>query len=148
MNQRQMPCSKLAIKNNLAYAQHIKTLIMNTTSKKDKAISAWWLIQGVVFTAIFAIAIYQQAKPPVWALTFGIILCLAAYLRRKGDTMRRIADMVLLAYTISFGIIACLLIMLDSFKQWFVITLAVSTVINIAASLASFRRKKKQKQHE
>ena len=138
----------MAKKKNRAKGHNLKTLIRTTTSKKEKEKSTWWLIRGVVFTTIFAIAIYQQAKPPVWALTFGIILCLAAYLRRKGDTMRRIADMVLLAYTISFGIIACLLIMLDSFKQWFVITLAVSTVINIAASLASFRRKKKQKQHE
>lgn len=121
---------------------------MSKTSKKDKAISAWWLIQGAVFTAVFAMSVYTQGQAPVWALTFGVILCLAAFLRGRGEQLRRIADMVLLAYSVSFAVIAFLLFMLDSFKQWFVITLAVSTVINIAASLASFRRKKKQKQHE
>lgn len=109
---------------------------MNTTSKKDKAISAWWLIQGVVFTAIFAIAIYQQAKPPVWALTFGIILCLAAYLRRKGDTMRRIADMVLLAYSISFAVIAWLLTNVVQ-QQWLPTLLTATAVVNLALSLTS-----------
>lgn len=121
---------------------------MNKSLNAKTIISAWWLIQGLVFIGAFVMAVTRQGKPLIWASTFGLILCSAAILRHKGKQLKRIADMVLLAYTISFGIISCLLIMLDSFKQWFVITLAVSTVINIAASLASFRRKKKQKQHE
>ena len=115
---------------------------MNTISKKDKIISTWWVAQGAVFTAIFIVAVCNQDKPPVWAVTFAIILCLAAFLRQKGEQLRRIADMVLLAYAVSFAIIAALLAGLNSFKIWFVTMIVTAALANIAASIASLWRKK------
>lgn len=117
---------------------------MNTISKKDRIISAWWAAQGVVFAAIFIAAVCYQDKPPVWAMTFAVILCLAAFLRQRGEQLRRIADMVLLAYAVSFAVIAALLTCLDSFKPWFVALLVAVALINIAASTMSLWRKKKK----
>ena len=95
------------------------------------------MVQGAAFIILTVIAMYRQPKPPVWALTFGIILCLAAYLRRKGEDLRRIADMVLLAYSISFAIIACLLAYINAHGAAIQAVLIIVAVANIAASITS-----------
>ncbi len=117
----------------------------NATTLTKKAISAWWMVQGAAFIILTVIAVCQQTKPPVWALTFGIILCLAAYLRRKGEELRRIADMVLLAYSISFAVIAGLLAYINAHGPVLQATLIIVAVANIAASITSLRRKTKHK---
>ena len=50
--------------------------------------------------------------------------------------------MVLLAYAVSFAIIAALLAGLNSFKIWFVTMIVTAALANIAASIASLWRKK------
>lgn len=117
----------------------------NATTLAKKAISAWWMVQGAAFIILTVIAVYRQPKPPVWALTFGIILCLAAYLRQKGEDLRRIADMVLLAYSISFAIIACLLAYINAHGAAIQAVLIIVAVANIAVSITSLQRKTKKK---
>lgn len=118
---------------------------MNKQQNNKTMVSVWWLVQGIAFTAIFIWNACTQNAPQAWALTFGIILCLAAILRQKGDQLRRIADMVLLAYAVSFAIIAGILASLDSFRPWFVTMLIAVAVANIAASIASLRKRKEIK---
>lgn len=118
---------------------------MNSITNKEKAISAWWMVQGAAFIILTVTAVYRQPKLPVWALTFGIILCLAAYLRQKGEDLRRIADMVLLAYSISFAIIACLLAYINAHGAAIQAVLIIVAVANITASITSLRRKTKKK---
>ena len=110
------------------------------------------MVQGAAFIILTVTAVYRQPKLPVWALTFGIILCLAAYLRQKGEDLRRIADMVLLAYSISFAIIACLLAYINAhgaaIQAVLIIIQAVLIIVavaNITASITSLRRKTKKK---
>lgn len=117
----------------------------HTTILTEKANSAWWLIQGVTFIIVFIVSVCGQSKPPVWAMSFGIILCLAAYLRLKGAQLRRIADMVLLAYSISFAILACVLIYINAHGTAFHAALIIIAAANIAASITSLRRKTKNK---
>ena len=112
---------------------------MNALSNKGKIISAWWSVQGVAFIAYFIWTVSTHGKSPAWALTFGIILCLAAYLRLKGEQLRRIADMILLGFSISFAVIAYLI---KSHEPALQTTLIIIAVANIAASIASLRRKK------
>ncbi len=118
---------------------------MNKLSNIKTIITTWWFVQGIAFTAIFIWNVCAQNDTQAWALTFGIILLLAAILRQKGDLLRRIADMVLLAYAVSFAIIAAILASLNSFKPWFVPLLTAVAVVNIAASIASLWKKKKIK---
>lgn len=117
---------------------------MNKLSNIKTIITTWWFVQGIAFTAIFIWNVCAQNDTQAWALTFGIILLLAATLRQKGDLLRRIADMVLLAYAVSFAIIAAILASLNSFKPWFVTLLTAVAVVNIAASIISLRRKAKK----
>ena len=117
----------------------------HTTILTEKTISAWWIAQGSTFTGIFIAAVCGQSKPPAWALTFGIILCLAAYLRWKGAQLRRIADMVLLAYSISFAIIAGLLAYINAHGPVLQAVLIIVAVANITASITSLRRKTRHK---
>lgn len=116
---------------------------MSTLSNKGKIISAWWLGQGLAFTGIFITAVCGQSKPPAWTLTFGIILCLAAYLRLKGAQLRRIADMVLLAYAVAFAVIAGLLAYIKADEPLLQALLIIVALANIAASIASLWRKSK-----
>lgn len=118
---------------------------MKNITNKEKAISAWWMVQGAAFIVLIIVAICLQPQPPVWAFTFGIILCLAAYLRRKGEDLRRIADMVLLAYSISFAIIAGLLAYINAHGPVLQAVLIIVAVANIAASITSLRRKTRHK---
>lgn len=99
----------------------------------------------MAFIILIIVAVIQQPKPPVWAFTFGIILCLAAYLRLKGDELRRIADMVMLAYAVSFAIIAGLLVYINVHETAIQAVLIIIAAANIAASITSFRRKTKNK---
>lgn len=115
---------------------------MNALSNKGKIISAWWSVQSVAFIAYFIWTVSTHGKSPAWALTFGIILCLAAYLRLKGEQLRRIADMILLGFSISFAVIAYLIISIKSHEPALQTTLIIIAVANIAASIASLRRKK------
>lgn len=116
---------------------------MNALSNKGRIISTWWLAQGLTFTGIFITAVCGQSKPPAWALTFGIILCLAAYLRLKGAQLRRIADMVLLAYAIAFAVIAGLLAGIKADEPLLQALLIIVALANIAASISSLWRKSK-----
>lgn len=125
----------------------VKThIIMKQTHAKaptEKSISSWWAVQGLVFTVYFITTICMHGKPPAWALTFGIILCLAAYLRLKGAQLRRIADMVLLAYAVSFAVIASLLAYIKADEPLLQALLIIVALANIVASIASLRRKTK-----
>lgn len=116
---------------------------MNALSNTGRIISAWWAVQGLAFIAYFIQAISTNGEPPAWALTFGIILCLAAYLRLKGAQLRRIADMVLLAYAVSFAVIAGLLAYIKADEPLLQALLIIVALANIVASIASLRRKQK-----
>lgn len=94
-------------------------------------LSAWWSVQGTAFIAKFAAGIYSHGKPLIWALTFGIILCLAAYLRHKGEQLKRIADMILLAYSISFAVISYLLVSAMRPDLWVAAAFTVVAVANV-----------------
>lgn len=76
-------------------------------------------------------------------LDLGIILCLAAYLRLKGAQLRRIADMVLLAYAVAFAVIAYLIINIKADEPLLQALLIIVALANIAASIASLWRKSK-----
>lgn len=117
----------------------------HTTILTEKVVSTWWTVQGLVFTVYFITTICTHGKPPAWALTFGIILCLAAYMRLKGEQLRRIADMVLLAYAVSFAVIAGLLAYINAHGTAIQAVLIVVAVANITASITSLRRKTKHK---
>ena len=109
---------------------------MNKSLNAKTIISAWWLIQGLVFIDAFVIAVTRQGKPLIWASTFSLILCSAAILRHKGKQLKRIADMVLLAYSISFAVIAWLLTNVVQ-QQWLPTLLTATAVVNLALSLTS-----------
>lgn len=115
----------------------------HTTIQTEKVVSTWWAMQGLVFTVYFITTSCTHGKPPAWALTFGIILCLAAYLRLKGAQLRRIADMVLLAYAVSFAVIAGLLAYIKADEPLLQALLIIVALANIAASIASLWRKSK-----
>ena len=109
---------------------------MNKSLNAKTIISAWWLIQGLMFIGAFVIAVTRQGKPLIWASTFGLILCSAAILRHKGKQLKRIADMVLQAYSISFAVIAWLLTNVVQ-QQWLPTLLTATAVVNLALSLTS-----------
>ena len=115
----------------------------HTTIQTEKVVSTWWAMQGLVFTVYFITTSCTHGKPPAWALTFGIILCLAAYLRLKGAQLRRIADMVLLAYAVAFAVIAYLIINIKADEPLLQALLIIVALANIAASIATLWRKSK-----
>ena len=94
-------------------------------------LSAWWFVQGAAYIAKFAARLLDDGKPLIWAVTFGVILCLGAYLRHKGKQLKRIADMILLAYAISFAVIAYLLVSAMRPELWVATVFTVVAVANV-----------------
>lgn len=94
-------------------------------------LSAWWFVQGAAYIAKFAAGLINDGKPLIWAVTFGIILCLGAYLRHKGEQLKRIADMILLAYSMSFAVVAYLLVSAMRPELWVAAAFTVVAVSNV-----------------
>lgn len=101
---------------------------------KDKTINniiqVWWNIQILVFLTLFILAPYRPL--PLWCMICACsLLVVCANLRFHRRLYVILSKITLVLYTISYVIVACLIIAVASPEIWLAIVIAVVGLINV-----------------